>query len=301
MLEENDDGSDRMIKWLLAAVMILLILCVAEWMRELITFQVTHYNITSEKLRSVSEEVKLVFLSDLHNCSYGAGNARLLNAVRDAKPDLILVGGDMLIGKAGADQSVAVNLMIALAKTYPVYYANGNHEQRMKEYPEEFGTTYAEYKKALTEEGVIFLENEQTDLHLANTAVCISGLEIPPECYAKFQKTSLSLEEVRDRIGQADGGKYQILLAHNPKFMDTYLAWGADLVLSGHLHGGVVRIPGFGGLITPQGNLFPKYSGEYTRTGGKSVVVSRGLGTHTIRLRFLNPAEMIVLHLHGAV
>lgn len=290
-----------MIKWLLVAVMIILLLFVTEWMREIVTFQVTHYDITSEKLSSVSDEVKLVFLSDLHNCSYGVGNTRLLNAIKDAKPDIILVGGDMLIGKAGADQSVAVNLMIALAKAYPVYYANGNHEQRMKEYPEDYGTAYEEYKKALIEEGVIFLENEQIDLQIANATVCISGLEIPPECYAKFQKTSLSPEEVRYRIGQADERKYQILLAHNPKFMDTYLAWGADLVLSGHLHGGVVRIPGLGGLITPQGNLFPKYSGEYTKTDGKSVVVSRGLGTHTIKLRFLNPAEMIVLHLHGAV
>lgn len=290
-----------MIKWFLVAAIIILLLCVTEWMREIFTFQVTHYNITSEKLSHASEDFKIVFLSDLHNCSYGAGNTRLLNAIKDAKPDLILVGGDMLIGKTDADQTVAMNLMVALAKTYPVYYANGNHEQRMKEYPEEFGTAYEEYKKALTEEGVIFLENEQIELHVADTDVCVCGLEIPPECYAKFQKTSLSLEEVVNRIGQADEKKYQILLAHNPKFMDTYLAWGADLILSGHLHGGIVRIPGLGGIITPQGNLFPKYSGEYTKTDGKSVVVSRGLGTHTIKIRFLNPAEMIVLHFHNAV
>ena len=107
------------------------------------------------------------------------------------------------------------------------------------------------------------------------------------------------MEQIEERIGKADIAKYQILLAHNPIYTDTYLKWGADLVLSGHLHGGIVRIPGLGGVITPQFRLFPKYSGELTVKDGKSVVVSKGLGTHTIRIRFLNPADVIVLHFQG--
>ena len=127
----------------------------------------------------------------------------------------------------------------------------------------------------------------------------IHGLEIPREGYKKFRKTFVSLEQIEERIGKADSSKYQILLAHNPIYADTYLEWGADLILSGHLHGGIVRLPGLGGVITPQFRLFPKYSGELTVKEGKSVVVSKGLGTHTIKIRFLNPAEMVVLHLQG--
>ena len=107
------------------------------------------------------------------------------------------------------------------------------------------------------------------------------------------------MAQIEERIGKADFSKYQILLAHNPIYTDTYLDWGADLVLSGHLHGGIVRLPGLGGMITPQFRLFPKYSGELTVKDQQSVVVSKGLGTHTIKIRFLNPAEIVVLHLQG--
>ena len=82
-------------------------------------------------------------------------------------------------------------------------------------------------------------------------------------------------------------------------YFDAYKKWGADLVLSGHLHGGIIRLPGIGGLITPQAIPFPKYSGEMTTEGEQTIIVSRGLGTHTINLRFLNEAEMIVIHLRG--
>ena len=91
--------------------------------------------------------------------------------------------------------------------------------------------------------------------------------------------------------------QYTILLAHNPAYMDVYLEWGADLVLSGHLHGGLVRIPGLGGIVTPQGFFFPKYSGEMTREGEQTVIVSRGLGSHTLNIRLFNVPELISIHL----
>ena len=287
-----------MTKWLIL-IGVILVVCIAEWIREILTFQITHYDIVSEKLNNLKEEQKIIFLTDLHNNSYGKNNEKLLHAVRAQKPDLILIGGDMLVGKAEAPTKVAEDFVCKLTKICPVYYANGNHEQRMKIYPEKFGTKYQEYKSAIEESGVMFLENEHVDLMFDTCKVQITGLEIPREGYKKFRKTDVSLEQIKERIGKADASKYQILLAHNPIYADTYLEWSADLVLSGHLHGGIVRIPGLGGIITPQFRLFPKYSGELTVKDGKSVVVSKGLGTHTIKIRFLNPAEMIVLHLQG--
>lgn len=287
-----------MTKWLIL-IGIIVILCIAEWMREIYTFQITHYDIVSDKLNNLKEQRKIIFLTDLHNNSYGKNNEKLLSAVRSQKPDLILIGGDMLVGKPGASMKVAEEFVCKLTEICPVYYANGNHEQRMKIYPEKFGTKYQEYKGVVEKSGIQFLENEHTDLLIDDCRLQITGLEIPREGYKKFRKTFVSLEQIEKRIGKADVSKYQILLAHNPIYADTYLEWGADLVLSGHLHGGIVRIPGLGGIITPQFRLFPKYSGELTVKDGKSIVVSKGLGTHTIKVRFLNPAEMIVLHLQG--
>ena len=78
-------------------------------------------------------------------------------------------------------------------------------------------------------------------------------------------------------------------------YMDAYKKWGADLILSGHLHGGLVRCPGIGAVVTPQGFLFPKYSGEMRREGEQTIVVSRGLGSHTINIRLFNMPEVIAI------
>lgn len=285
-------------KWLILIVVILLA-CVAEWMREIRTFRITHYDITSHKLDGLEREQKVVFLTDLHNNSYGKENEKLFHAVEAQEPDLILIGGDMLLGLAHTPITTAEEFVKKLTSICPVYYANGNHEFRMKISPETYGNQYELYKKSLEAVGVRFLENEHIDLTWQEVSVQIHGLEIPREGYKKFGKTTVSLEEVTERIGLVDEAKYQILLAHNPLYMDVYRKWGADLILSGHLHGGVVRLPKIGGLISPQFRIFPKYSGEMTTTGDTTMVVSKGLGTHTIKVRFLNPAEVVVLHIQG--
>ena len=101
---------------------------------------------------------------------------------------------------------------------------------------------------------------------------------------------------MKERIGEPAGG-YQILLAHNPAYVPVYKEWGADLILSGHLHGGVMRIPGIGGVIGPDFTIFPKYSGDIYREGDATIVVSKGLGVHSIPVRLFNPAELIVLEM----
>ena len=110
----------------------------------------------------------------------------------------------------------------------------------------------------------------------------------------------LQVEEIEERVGERSGDTYRILMAHNPAYMDVYWEWGADLVLSGHLHGGVVRLPLVGGVITPQMQLFPRYSGDmYKGKDGQSCVVSRGLGTHTVNVRLYNMAELVSLTFVG--
>lgn len=125
-----------------------------------------------------------------------------------------------------------------------------------------------EYKEVLEACGVHFLENET--VRFAEYNITLRGLEIPLSCYRRFRKGTLTVEEIIERIGQPDETTYEVLLAHNPTYMETYQKWGADLVLSGHLHGGVVRIPGILGVISPAFELFPKYSGDLYRDGDKN-------------------------------
>lgn len=281
--------------------------------REIHSFSVTHYDVRSTHLRELRKEIKILFLSDLHNRVYGGHNDRLFQAVREEKPDLILIGGDMLVGKPDESFDIALEFVRRLPDICPVCYANGNHEGRMKEDTEKYGDAYADYRQALKECGVMFLENDSCRMTVNGQKIAVYGLEFPTYTYQKFHRSHITSREVAGCLSGfcGSGGKaavkpaeiqepYTILLAHNPVYMDAYLEWGADLVLSGHLHGGLVRIPGFGGIVTPQGFLFPKYSGEMTHAGDQTVIVSRGLGSHTLNIRLFNTPELISIRLMPA-
>lgn len=267
-----------------------------EIVRENYTFTVTHYDLNTSKLE---KDMKVVVLSDLHNCSYGENNQKLLEAIRKEQPDLILVAGDILVGREEVPTTVAKHFMHDVTGIAPVFYANGNHEQRMKEEPETYGTTYEDYKCEITEAGMTLLENETATLSWGEDWVNIRGIEIPMKCYKKLSKGKLSQKEIIDRIGVADKEQFEILIAHNPVYAKEYATWGADVVVSGHLHGGVVKIPFWRGVISPQIKLFPKYSGGHYKVKDSDLIVSRGLGTHTIKVRLFNEPEVVVLHIKG--
>lgn len=287
-----------MIKIILIIVAVFIVYCLIEMIRELRDFRVTKYRICSQKLNGIKKEKKIIFLSDLHNRMYGEENERLLESIRNQHPDLILIGGDMLVRKDGNSYDKTVHFLAKLPGICPVYCANGNHEQKLKELPDKYEQSYEEYKKALTASGIHMLENASETVKLDEMPVKLSGLEIPLGAYARFGKKELSLKEITDRIGE-HGDDYQILLAHHPGYMKEYLAYGADLILGGHYHGCVVQLPGIGGVISTNFTLFPKYSGGIYPEGEQTAVVSRGLGTHSVPLRLWNWPELIVLELSG--
>lgn len=284
-------------KKIAAAFGALLLLLLGESVRECRMFRMTHYFLKVPGKRGQDHGGKIVFLSDLHNKVYGEKNEVLLERIERECPDLILIGGDMLIGKKGVSPNAALEFIRQLPGIAPVYYALGNHEQRMKLKAKKYGDVMPRYQEELAKAGVHFLENDAAEVTLHGTKLRLTGLEIPMGAYEKWKRASVTGVQVGRLVGPADPSCYQILLAHNPAYVPAYEKWGADLVLSGHLHGGVFRIPGWRGVITPQARLFPKFSGEMTVTGRTTVVVSKGLGTHTVNLRLFNPAEVVVLHL----
>lgn len=266
--------------------------------RELHHFRVTHYTIESQKFKGFSRDLNLIFLSDLHNRVYGEKNEPLLQAIRNEKPDLILIGGDMLVGKEDASYDIALDFTSQLPEIAPVLYATGNHEQRMREKPEIYQAAYADYRQQLKDRGVLFLENGSCQIEAGTVLLEISGVELPSASYKKLKKLPIQASDIaeylhKDSVSVTEDSVYRILLAHNPAYMNAYKGWGADLILSGHLHGGVMRLPGIGGVITPQAFLFPKYSGEMTKEGEQTIIVSRGLGTHTINIRLFNQPEVV--------
>lgn len=271
------------------------VLC--EGKRELLFFKIRSYEFTHPDFSKLDSEKKIVVLADLHNKVYGENNDVLLEKIKKESPDLILVVGDMLVGKPKAEFQEAQDFLCQLPSISPVYYGLGNHEQRMKLYPEIYGEgVYVQFREKLKNAGIVFLENERVTLQLDQLEINLAGLELPMTTYQRFRPSKIVGKDIEEIIGKSSEA-FQILLAHNPVYFSAYKEWGADLTLSGHLHGGIVRIPLVGGLITPQALLFPKYSGEMTVEGQQAIVVSRGLGTHTVNFRVFNPAEVVVITL----
>ena len=285
-------------KRLIKMIAALALLAAGELARELRCFHVTRYCVASRKLSGLKAPRKIIFLSDLHNYCYGRENEPLFRAGAKEKPDLILVGGDMLLRKDHSSYGHTVKLLSRLSKVCPVYHANGNHEQKMKEKPRKYKRSFRDYKECLLKAGIHFLENESVTLMWDEKKIRITGLEIPLRGYERWARNRIGRDDIEDKIGEA-GEDYEILLAHHPAHIPSYFDWGADLVLSGHYHGGVMRIPGIGGVIAPDFTLFPKYSGGCYKVGDGVAVVSKGLGVHSVPIRLFNPAEIVVLELKG--
>lgn len=282
--------------WFCIVILLLIAGVFAEVERELHTFCITRYEVLSPKWNG-EKSGKIIFLSDLHNHEYGLHNKKLIDKIRMENPELILIGGDILVGKEDISYESAAKFVEAICKIAPVYYANGNHEQRMKEKPEKYEDAFVKYKKRLLDAGVYFLENESAEVDLDRNRLCLTGLELQLEVYEKMKTHKVTKDDIAQKVGSAKQEEIQILLAHNPEYMEAYQAWGADITLSGHLHGGLICLPNGKSVITPQFHLFPKHAGEMKVKGNQTAIVSRGLGTHTVNIRLFNPAELIVFQI----
>lgn len=254
-------------------------------------FVIREYTCISEKLH---KEGSFILLSDLHNKSFGKGNERLLRAIDREKPDMILIAGDMYTSAKNKDNSDVAEFVSRLAGKYPVYYGNGNHEHKTRLYPGVFGSMYQDYMKKIKAAGAEVLINSKVSLPGYN--VEIYGLEIEREYYKKFVNQFMEKEYLTKVLGKTDSGKFNLLIAHNPDYFDAYADWGADLTVSGHVHGGLMRLPVLGGVISPRLKLFPHYDGGRFEKGKSVMILGRGLGTHTLPVRIFNPGELVVIH-----
>ena len=252
------------------------------------------YELYSQKI--TGKEKTFVFLTDLHDKEFGMGNERLLAAVRAAQPDAVLCGGDMITAKGKAVSGVSVSLLCALAKEFPVYCANGNHEERMRRETHYYGTQYREYREILEKSGVCYL----TDRGVKFGDDCmIYGLDLTRELYGPGRH-AMKRDYIGAKLGAVSPDRYSILLAHSPAFFPQYASWGADLTLAGHFHGGTIRLPVLGGVMTSQYQFFHPWSaGLFVRRNRQGrtgrMIVGRGLGTHSINIRFNNKPQVIVV------
>lgn len=271
----------------LVVILLLVVIIIADSNR----FLIREYSVSSKKVLS---DHTILFLSDLHGKEYDRGNKKLLDAIEKIHPDLVLIGGDIYTAYPGESFEVAKNFVIELSKKYRIIYAEGNHEYRSRIYKDVYGTLRSDFDREIGKYGVEIIANRTVD---AFEDLKVYALSIEHPYYRRFKLLDMDEDYIASLIGDCDNETFSILLAHNPDYFENYSSWGADLTLSGHVHGGVVRIPYSKGLISPMIKLFPKYDGGEFNKNGKKLIVSRGLGMHTIPLRLFNPAEIVKIHI----
>lgn len=249
---------------------------------------VSYFTVMDKK---ITELFRIVLLSDLHDHRFGDENENLVDMVREQSPDLIVIDGDMINGDSESDETV-VELVRSLSSVASVYYSYGNHEY----YYIEAG--HDDLQDNLEEAGAVILNYQTWDIEVKGNLIRIGGL------YEYGFETGMQSEEENERAISyledfVDTDRYLIMCAHRPEsfycwdYADT---WGLDLVLSGHLHGGQVIIPGVGGLYSSLEEFFPRYDyGQYT-LGDSDMIITRGLGSNRKLLpRFNNPPEIVVV------
>ncbi len=243
------------------------------------------YTVASEK---IVEPVTIVQLTDLHNYEFGVNNKDLIALIEAQNPDIIVITGDM-VNTNDPDVETTVNLCKGLLSIAPVYYSLGNHEL------DHFGNYGDNLTSALFTEGVTVLELGYKDIEVNGSLLRIGGISGYP--YTGEARDYQS----RGYMEALSGAEhFKLLLAHQPEGM---IVWGGmehyniDLTLSGHTHGGQVRLPFVGAVYAPDQGRFPTYDEGLFEKGYGTIIISSGLGSSGIVPRFNNPPEVTLIRL----
>lgn len=238
----------------------------------------TTYTIDSAK---VSGKLRLMLMTDLHCCLYGENQEILMNKIAEAQPDAILLSGDIIDDHR--DPANSFLFLEQAVKEYPCFYVTGNHELR---------TGNADlFKEQMREIGIHVLEGENCVYEINGEKINLCGIDDPTR--------GIETMQLDTAFSGIDENLYTILLAHRPERFEIYQNYPADLVVSGHAHGGQWRIPGvLNGFYAPNQGFFPKYSGGLYTFGDMKEIVSRGLDTHRLVPRIFNPPEIVLIEIH---
>lgn len=247
--------------------------------------EISRYEVNSQKLPESFDGFKIVQLSDLHGAEFGEDGMELVDKVGSLEPDMIALTGDFVTDEG--DLAAVEKLAARLVKLCPVYFISGNHE---------FGSGLAvKVRNILERAGVKYLSNEYLTISRGEDEILLGGVE-DPLAYADM----LSPDELAQKMNDAAPDAFKILLGHRNYWMTEYPELPVDLIFCGHAHGGLIRIPGVGGLIGTDRRLFPDFdAGEYNN-GRYTLIVSRGLGNSVSIPRVFNRPEIVCVELTRA-
>lgn len=252
--------------------------------------EVTHYTVKSDKIPCEFDNLRIVLFADIHNDT----TAGLADAIRNEKPDIICIPGDMTHDTNSYHPFLS--LLDRISSIAPIYMTSGNHDLWRGDFREFVG----ECKKR----DAVFLQDESLYIEKSGAKIRLSGIDDP---FARIPaEINRNLSASFDKISR-DDNYYNILLFHRANLFDNFTDKGFDLILSGHMHGGQFRLPVLGGFVSPKSNmfsktgiLFPKYFGGVYNNGDTKMIVTRGIGNPTIIPRFYNRPEICTIILKAS-
>lgn len=247
--------------------------------------EISRYEVKSQKLPESFDGFKIVQLSDLHGAEFGEDGMELVDKVGSLEPDMIALTGDFVTDEG--DLAAVEKLAARLTELCPVYFISGNHE---------FGSGLAvKVRNILERAGVKYLSNEYLTISRGEDGILLGGVE-DPLAYADM----LSPDELAQKMNDAAPDAFKILLGHRNYWMTEYPELPVDLIFCGHAHGGLIRIPGVGGLIGTDRRLFPDFDAGQFNNGRYTLIVSRGLGNSVSIPRVFNRPEIVCVELTRA-
>ncbi len=277
---KKNNTAEKRPRRLFATTAAILLACTALISDSRWRLDVEEYELSSARLPEAFDGFRVVQLSDLHRVRFGNDNCRLIEKVQQAKPDLIALTGDFVEGDT--DLAEIESLCLQLVQIAPTYFVSGNHDAasgRLRE----IGTMMARC-------GVIYLKNECRTISRDGGEIVICGVE-DPNAWAEMPTPDELVSTLRAEYPDA----FVLLLGHRNYWPDRYPELDVDVILSGHGHGGIIRLPFVGGLLGTNANLFPKYDAGVYEAQQYSMVVSRGLGNVPGLPRVFNPPHIPVI------
>ena len=245
-----------------------------------VKLDVSYYDIKNVKLPEDFNGYKIVQISDWHGRK---PDEKVIDKTREENPDIIVITGDF-VDRFFTDTKNAGKMISQIKDIAPIYYVSGNHEAQ--------NNNYDDFKQYLYSENITVLDNKSVIITKGSGKIRLAGVD-DPFFYERFERFDLSFVE-------SDGEEdiYTILLSHRPEYIEDYSRENIDLVLSGHAHGGLIRLPWIGGLTASGQGLFPKYAEGVYHMGDTDMVVSRGLGDSIVPVRINNNRELVIITLN---
>lgn len=277
-------------KYILIFIVIIAVICILSFIAGAKWLKVRNYYIASDKLDDNGTITRLVFISDLHERSFGKNNEKLINKIDALAPDAIFIGGDTVdsYAKVGGEYEPLFEALPQIANTYLIL---GNHEYSAKRNLEIMGVA--------ENCGIRVLEDESDTLVCNGNTLNIIGM-------ADYLCENIVYRTLAERFDKINvpyySDRFNIVLSHRPCELESMSERGIDLMICGHTHGGQMRLPFVGGVFSPGcAKLFPKYDMGYFGVNKMDLIISSGLGASAIPLRLFNRPEITVIDLQGKI